>query len=169
MVVLWHNESGMMCAPMYTLSTKHKSAKQKLDDLSLGRQKEFMSITKVGGKWEGEDLANANGPPLRYEPVSDTKDLEEKAFVDVARITWIDRYTNYKPAQAYLTRASYLRLLDVVTYKQHNDQLEACEVHKLYGWPETLPPIPSRKRTAAQRERWLETGLTETEIDADAE
>jgi len=53
----------MMCAPMYTLSTKHKSAKQKLDDLSLGRQKEFMSITKVGGIWEGEDLANANGPP----------------------------------------------------------------------------------------------------------
>lgn len=169
MVVLWHNESGMICAPMYTLSTKHKSAKQKLNDLSLGRQKEFMSITKVGGKWEGEDLANANGPPLRYEPVSDTKDLEEKAFVDVARITWIDRYTNYKPAQAYLTRASYLRLLDVVTYKQHNDQLEACEVHKLYGWPETLPTIPSRKRTAAQRERWLQTGLTETEIDADAE
>ncbi|THX28496.1 hypothetical protein D6D12_04768 [Aureobasidium pullulans] len=169
MVVLWHNESGMMCAPMYTLSTKHKSAKQKLDDLSLGRQKEFMSITKVGGKWEGEDLANANGPPLRYEPVSDTKDLEEKAFVDVARITWIDRYTNFKPAQAYLTRASYLSLLDVVTYKQHNDQLEACEVHELYGWPETLPTIPSRKRTAAQRERWLETGLTETEIDADAE
>ncbi|THX69299.1 hypothetical protein D6D04_10326 [Aureobasidium pullulans] len=169
MVVLWHNESGMMCAPMYTLSTKHKSAKQKLDDLSLGRQKEFMSITKVGGKWEGEDLANANGPPLRYEPVSDTKDLEEKAFVDVARITWIDRYTNFKSAQAYLTRASYLRLLDVVTYKQHNDQLEACEVHELYGWPETLPMIPSRKRTAAQRERWLQTGLTETEIDADAE
>lgn len=166
MVVLWHTNIGMTCAPMWTLKAGGSNVGKHLESMAPERQEEFMHITPATNKtWVGHPLASSNGSPLLMN-IFKTGSLDPIAFVDLSHTVWISRFEDFEPKLAGLTRASYVRLMEAVTWHQHAVKENAFNSLGL-ELPDKLPIKPTKDRTGDQRARWIGMRLTDDEIDGE--